>query len=158
MEKQDWHDQIQAEVKTITDFMRLSCHTEIREEGFADSTTVIVAVYTPESAQFLIGYDGQNLRAFEQLLRIICMKKFNLPYSVVLDVNDYRKSRAVQTIQAARLAMARVRLNQRAEALIPMSSYERRIVHMELAAYPDITTESIGEDPQRRVVIKLVTQ
>ena len=69
-------------------------------------------------------------------------------------LNDYKKSKAQYAIELARAALARVRNSQKAEALIPMSAYERRVVHMELASCPDIITESIGEEPQRRIVIK----
>jgi len=48
----------------------------------------------------------------------------------------------------------RVRISKKAEALVPMSSYERRLVHVELASYADLETESIGEEPKRRIVIK----
>jgi spoIIIJ-associated protein len=53
-----------------------------------------------------------------------------------------------------RNVVARVRDTRRSQALLPMSSYERRIVHMELASYTDVASESTGEDPHRRVVIK----
>ncbi|OGZ75979.1 MAG: hypothetical protein A3G45_02255 [Candidatus Staskawiczbacteria bacterium RIFCSPLOWO2_12_FULL_37_15] len=69
-------------------------------------------------------------------------------------MNDYKKSRATYLIDVAKQTVTRVRNTQKAEALFPMSAYERRIVHMELAAYPDIATESVGAEPQRRVVIK----
>ena len=75
--------------------------------------------------------------------------------NLILDVNDYRKSRAIYLIDLAKQAVNRVRNTQKAEALLPMTSYERRVVHMELASCPDIATESIGEEPYRRVVIKL---
>ena len=55
---------------------------------------------------------------------------------------------------SARAAVAKVRNTRRAEALAPMSPYERRVVHMELASYSDVITESIGQEPQRRIVVK----
>jgi len=73
---------------------------------------------------------------------------------VLIDINDYRKSRTNYLMDLARQAVGRVRNTQKAEALVPMTPYERRVVHMELASCPDITTESIGEEPHRRVVIK----
>ena len=72
----------------------------------------------------------------------------------MVDLNDYRKLRARQVVEKAVEAAHRVRVSKKAEALIPMSSYERRLVHVELASYVDIETESIGEEPKRRIVIK----
>ena len=89
----------------------------------------------------------------EHVLRAILVKD-GREGTIVLDVNDYRKSRATFLIDVAKQAVARVRNTQKAEALFPMSAYERRIVHMELATCPDIATESIGVEPQRRIIIK----
>jgi len=47
-----------------------------------------------------------------------------------------------------------VALTKKERILEPMSAYERRIIHLELASRPDVTTESIGKEPKRRVVIK----
>ena len=56
--------------------------------------------------------------------------------------------------QDVKNAAREVRTYHREAPLRPMSSFERRIVHLLLAEYPDITTESIGEDAERRVIIK----
>ncbi len=72
----------------------------------------------------------------------------------MVDVNDYRKFRAKQVIEKAIEVASRVITTKKAEALDPMSSYERRLIHVELASYPDLETESIGEEPERRVVIR----
>src|SRR3989338_7508857 len=58
-----------------------------------------------------------------------------------------------QNIKALEVAN-RVKVSKKAEALDPMSSYERRLIHVELASHPDLETESIGEEPERRVVIR----
>lgn len=106
----------------------------------------------------LIGRNGQNLNAFEHVIRLIVSKQIghqdDAQKSFVIDVNDYRKSRARYILEVAREAAQRVISNQKAEILLPMSSYERRLVHMGLASYKEVQTESIGEEPRRRVVIK----
>lgn len=137
-------------------FMEMECQVDIKEEiDDKNSKSLLVSIYTPENARFLIGKDGQNLKSLEHVIRAMFIKKMNDLASIVLDVNDYKKSRSSYIVDIARQAVMRVRSTQKAEALLPMSSYERRIVHMELASYPDIATESIGADPQRRIVIKL---
>jgi len=135
-------------------FMNLECQIEFKEENNQDNKSLLVSVYTPENARFLIGKNGQNLKALEHLIKTISSRQDEHYYNIVVDVNDYKKSRSSYIIDLAKQAVSRVRNTQKAEVLLPMSSYERRIVHMELASYPDVATESIGEEPQRRIVIK----
>lgn len=146
-------EKITETVKKITSFMNLNCQVEIREENSPESRAIIVSVYTPDNARFIIGKNGQNLNAFEHLVRAVLLKNNN-NQNIVVDVNDYKKSRASFLVDVAKQAVSRVRNTQKAEVLTPMSAYERRIVHMELASYPDVATESIGDEPQRRIVIK----
>jgi spoIIIJ-associated protein len=156
MENNDQQNAITEVLRKITGFMNLECQIDYREQTNAEGKTLLVSLYAPENARFLIGKNGQNLRALEHLTRVIFSRKFpEQPRSITIDVNDYRKAQAAQAIEAAKQIVYKVRNTKKSEALIPMSSYERRMVHMELAAYPDVTTESIGEEPHRRVVVKL---
>ncbi|MDP2648125.1 MAG: R3H domain-containing nucleic acid-binding protein [Candidatus Yanofskybacteria bacterium] len=143
-------------IQGVLGYMHLDCQVEIKEEPLNEGSSLFVSLYTPENAKFLIGKSGQNLKALEHIIRLLLNKHFKERdnYMLTLDVNDYRKSQTRYAIELAKQAVNRVRNNQKAEALSPMSPFERRVVHMELASYPDITTESIGEEPQRRVVIK----
>jgi len=108
-----------------------------------------------QEAGLLIGENGQNLIALNHLVRRIVEKAFgktDLPFS--LDVNDYQKQKSEEIKDLARMSAQRVRFFKKEVVLRPMSSYERRIVHALLTEYPDIATESTGEEPERRVVIK----
>lgn len=136
--------------------MSLNCQIELREESQdGGKEAVHIAIYTPEHARFLIGKNGQNLQSLEHVVRAIFSKESpDASQTILVDVNDYKKSRASQVLELVRGAVTRVRNTQKAEALMPMSSYERRVVHMELASIPDIATESVGQEPQRRVIIK----
>lgn len=142
-------------VRKMVGFMNVDCQIEAKEESVDGSGvgTIVVSIQTLDSARFLIGKNGQNLKALEHVLRAMLVKD-GKDGTIVLDVNDYKKSRADYLVDVAKQAVTRVRNSQKAEALFPMSAYERRIVHMELTAYPDIATESIGFDPQRRIIIK----
>jgi spoIIIJ-associated protein len=146
-------EKITAMIKKIVGFMNLDCQVELREETGSASKTMLVSVYTPDNVRFIIGKNGQNLKAFEHLVRAMLLRN-NDGQNIVVDINDYKKSRASFVVDAAKQAVSRVRNTQKAEVLSPMSAYERRIVHMELASYPDVATESIGDEPQRRIVIK----
>lgn len=142
-------------VQQLIQPMNVSCEVVVREEKTGNKDVIVVAVSAPEDARFLIGKNGQNLQALEHVTRTMFLKgSEDQNLALFVDVNDYKKSRATHVATLAKEAVLRVRNTQRAEALIPMSSYERRIVHMELASISDVTTESIGQDPQRRIVVK----
>lgn len=150
-------EKIAESIKTVGSFMGLDCQVEIKEEVvLTDSVknTLVISVYTPENARFLIGRNGENLKSLEHVMRAILLKQNKEISGISIDVNDYKKSRASFVIDLAKETASRVRNTKKAEALCPMTAYERRVVHTELASYPDLTTESIGDDPQRRVVIK----
>lgn len=148
-------DKLIEAVKKMVSFMNLECQVELREELNPDNRiNVVVSMYTPDNARFLIGKNGQNLKAMEHLIRAMFLKDNKEVIGISVDVNDYRRSRATYVVEQAKQAVSRVRNTQKAEVLIPMSAYERRIVHMELSSCPDITTESMGDEPHRRIVIK----
>ena len=148
-------ERISGAIKKMVGFMDLECQVELREELSSDSkVSLVISMHTPDNASFLIGKNGQNLQAFEHLVRSMFMKDNKDISGIAIDVNDYKRSRASYIVGMAKQAVTRVRNTQKAEVLLPMSAYERRVVHMELAACPDIATESTGEEPYRKIVIK----
>ena len=148
-------EQLTEAIKKMASFIDLEFQIELKEEiDDRNQKALLVSIYTPENARFLIGKNGQNLKSLEQVLRAMFLKKLTDFGNIVVDVNDYRKARAMYIADIARQVVTRVRSTQKAETLLPMSAYERRIVHMELALCPDIATESIGLEPNRRIVVK----
>ncbi|MBI2670275.1 MAG: hypothetical protein HYX20_03990 [Candidatus Yanofskybacteria bacterium] len=119
----------------------------------------IVSIDSDDDLSILIGKNGQNLSAFDHIAHLLVNKKLNnynveFPINFMVDINDYRKSKTNYLVDVARNTAKRVIQTQKAEALLPMSSYERRLVHTELASFKELQTESIGQEPRRRVVIK----
>ena len=106
------------------------------------------------STSVLIGERGNNLGAIEHIVKKIIRKKYDEEQKFTLDINDYRMRRLDDLKQDVKVAAKEVRLYGKEVPLRPMSSFERRIVHLLLAEYPDIATESIGHEPARLVVIK----
>lgn len=128
-------------------------------DGEEKKSFLVVSIESDNDLSMLIGKNGQNLNAFDHIARLLVNKKLNgydgkSPVNFMVDINDYRKSKTNYLVDVARNAAKRVIQTQKAEALLPMSSYERRLVHTELAAFKEIQTESIGQEPRRRVVIK----
>ena len=72
---------------------------------------------------------------------------------LTVDVEGYRDRREKQLIQMAKRMADQVAKNGRRQTLEPMPSDERRIIHIALRDHPDVTTESAGDDPYRKVTI-----
>lgn len=127
---------------------------EIESVEAHQGVTSRFSVGLKSEANMLIGEYGNNLSYLEHLLKKIIKKKYGEEFKFTLDINEYRMRRLEGLKQDVKNAAKEVRTYKREVPLRPMSSFERRIVHLLLAEYPDITTESIGQEPDRRVVIK----
>jgi spoIIIJ-associated protein len=77
---------------------------------------------------------------------------------IEVDVNNYRRKKKEYLKELAQEIADEVVLTKREKTLEPMSSYERRIIHIELSSRGDIETESSGQEPERRVVVRPTTQ
>lgn len=109
-----------------------------------------------EKAALLIGKRGQTLNSLQQLTQLVLNKTAKQFLMVKLDVENYRERRQVALEQLAdRMADKALRLNQRV-AFEPMQSYERKIIHNQLANRLDIETYSEGTEPNRYLVIEPV--
>jgi spoIIIJ-associated protein len=77
---------------------------------------------------------------------------------VFLDVNNYREERKTLIAELARAAAKKAVATKNDIPLPTMNSYERRLVHTELAIHPEVKTESMGEGKERYVVIRPITK
>jgi spoIIIJ-associated protein len=101
----------------------------------------------------LIGPRAETLNALQYIAALIVSKELGYNIPLVVDVEGYRSRRERQLRQLARrMADQAVKTNRR-QMLEPMSASERRIIHIELRNHPEVTTESIGEEPHRKVTI-----
>jgi predicted RNA-binding protein Jag len=101
----------------------------------------------------LIGRGGENLVALQQITSAITSRRVGRTVHVPLDIEGYRRRREEQLREIARRVADRVRTSGQAVTLEPMLAYERRIVHLAVQDTPGVKTESVGVDPNRRVVI-----
>lgn len=113
----------------------------------------IIHVLT-DNASLFIGEKGHNLQSLETILRLIMRKRLSIMPAFYLDINNYRSLREESVKEMAKKAARRARFYKKDVILEPLPAYDRRIIHTELALYPDIKTESIGQEPERRIVIK----
>jgi spoIIIJ-associated protein len=101
----------------------------------------------------LIGRGGENLVALQQVVSAITSKRVGRTVHVPVDVEGYRRRREDQLREVARRVAERVRATGQAVTLEPMLAYERRIVHLAVQGTAGLRTESVGSEPDRRVVI-----
>ena len=108
----------------------------------------------------LIGYHGETMDALQYLANLAANKKADENdkrafTKVVIDVENYRTKRA-ETLKALARRMAAKVLKYRKKVMLePMSANERRIIHSEVQSIKGVTTYSIGQDNNRKVVIAL---
>lgn len=141
--------EVQEFLKNILNGMGLEVSFEVTtKEG-----VTTIKMYSSNNP-IIIGRNGQNLEALAVIARqFIKNITFNGP-KIILDVEDY-KDRQIKKLErlARNLAKDVVRLKSDIE-MDNMNSYERRIVHNVLADFNGVKTESVGEEPNRHVVIK----
>lgn len=118
------------------------------EEG-----TVCVDV-SGEDLGILIGFHGETLSALQLILSLMVYKKLGKWQLIVVDAGDWRKKRQEALSNLAKSMAERVKFSGEEQELPLMSSFERRIIHLSLSDDPKVTTESVGEGSERRVVVK----
>src|SRR5437867_9453593 len=101
----------------------------------------------------LIGRGGENLVALQQITSAMTSRRVGRTVHVPVDIEGYRRRREEQLREIATRVASRVRATGQAVTLEPMLAYERRIVHLAVQDTPGVKTESVGVDPNRRVVI-----
>ena len=101
-----------------------------------------------------IGYKGKTIESFQSILNSMLQREDEDYAKVFVEVNDYKKQKEEKLKRLANKMANNVIRFRKPIRLEPMSAYERLIIHTELANRDDVETESIGEEPRRRVVIK----
>jgi spoIIIJ-associated protein len=108
-----------------------------------------------DDLSILIGRRSETINALQYIAGLIVSKRLNRWVALTLDVQGYRARRERQLRQMAhRMAEQAIHTGRR-QVLEPMPASERRVIHLELRDNPDVATESIGEEPNRKVTIFL---
>ncbi|HET7494584.1 MAG TPA: RNA-binding cell elongation regulator Jag/EloR [Candidatus Limnocylindrales bacterium] len=106
-----------------------------------------------ESLGALIGRKGERLSALQHLVNLMLSKEMGSWTRVLVDVEDYRGRRERQLRELADRAAAKVMETGKMLQLEPMPALERRWIHLTLRDHEGVATQSIGEEPNRRVVL-----
>jgi spoIIIJ-associated protein len=101
-----------------------------------------------------LGPAGEALDALQELTRLAVLRQTRRRARVFLDVNGYRAHRREQLVAAAKAAAEQVLQTREDHEFQPMTPAERKAIHDAVAAIEGARTESLGEEPNRRVVIR----
>lgn len=128
---------------------------ENTEYKIIPNENVINVEITSEHLGYLIGYRGETLYAMQNVFSAVAGKGIENRVRVILDIEGYKAKREKTLRELARKVSKTVLRTKKAVKLEPMQAYERKIIHSELQQNERIDTTSIGEEPNRRIIISL---
>lgn len=118
------------------------------------STGINVNINNPNLG-FLIGYRGETLYAFQNILTAVASKGIENKVRVVLNIEGYKEKRQKALEDLAEKIEKTVIKTKKSITLEPMQAYERKIIHTKLQNSDRVETKSIGEEPRRKIVVSL---
>ena len=147
-------DEINKAVSQIEEFLNKFLKEEIIHKVEIKEYEIYVDIQG-EDVNHLIGYRGENINALQTIISSIANKNSTAKIRVYLDIAGYR-GRREKTLEdlAEKIARTVVRTGK-SVTLEPMTAYERKIIHTKLQTHSKVETISKGEEPYRKVVIKL---
>ena len=108
-----------------------------------------------ENTNALIGYRGETLNAIQTLLSSIANKNIEEKVRVILDISGYKEKRKKVLEELADKISKTVVKTGKKVTLEPMPAYERKIIHSRLQNNRKVVTESVGEEPHRKIIVEL---
>ena len=145
----DLVDYLKECINKITSLMNIKVNLEVRIR----ENNIDMKIFSDNNS-ILIGKDGRNLESFQNILRQILLSNVESDYRLNLDIENYREKKVTNLERMAKKIAREVKLTKVEAKLDRMNSYERRIIHNTLSNNKYVYTESMGEEPNRYVVIK----
>ena len=147
--KEDVVEYIKSYLKEITELMGVKVEFETQKRENYIKVNMI-----SDNNAIIIGKNGRTIAALQSLIRQSINSKTGIRVNVLLDANEY-KEKQQKNIERLAIKLAKdVRKTKVEVKMDPLNSYERRLVHNALTNFKGVTTQSEGEEPNRRVVIK----
>lgn len=119
-----------------------------------DEDTILIDI-EGDDLSILIGRRSETLNALQYITSLIVGKRLNHWVPLTIDVQGYRARRERQLRVLARRMADQAIHSGRRQVLEPMPANERRVIHLELRDHPQVTTESVGDEPNRKITILL---
>lgn len=139
--------------KIILDFFE-KMGFDIEISSFEKQNSLISAKIKMEDPKVLIGKNGQILNDIQHILKLLLKRKIQEIFYLDIDINDYKRKKAEYLRELARETADEVSFTKKEKQLWPMPAFERRIIHLELVDRKDVLAKSVGEEPNRKIVIR----
>ncbi len=149
IKKEDIKQYLKQFFKQLDNYLNVNIKCEILERDNIYDITL-----TSDNNAILIGKDGKNLEAIQVIVRNIINQNTNNSTKINIDVSNYKTSKMEKLEKEIEKIAKEVQNTKVAVKLDPMNSYQRMIVHTHISKYEDLISESIGEEPERYIVIK----
>lgn len=145
-------------VASLCTLLEVECDKSSQIEKGEEGAKYIKIYFEGEDLGYMIGNHGRHLDSIQYILQIMIGRRLGeeSSFRVFVDVGGYRKERDSKLEEMALQKADDARLLGEEIELSPMKPSDRRVVHLALAGFKDIETESVGEGRDRRVVIKPV--
>jgi spoIIIJ-associated protein len=141
-------------VKKLLELMKTYAIATVEVKESEDDDRQFVSVEIEgDDLSFLIGRHAETLNAIQYIISLMISHEFNRWIPIQVDIQNYRSRREKELQKLARRMADQVVSTGRKQTLEPMPANERRIIHIELRKRDDVFTESVGEDPYRKVYI-----
>ncbi len=148
------NDQIVFLEKVLEEFKELYKEDNFTYEIKEDNRHINVTIDLNNRSKW-IGYRGKTLNALQSVLTAMLASNFNTFTRAYINIGTYKEERQKQLESLASKISNTVKRTEKKITLEPMSSYERKIIHDYIAKDDDLKSESIGEEPNRKVVVSL---
>jgi spoIIIJ-associated protein len=145
----------EAVVSELLEKMRVNAKVKASllppQEG--EEQSIVKVDIEGDDLSILIGRRSETLNALQYISSLIIGKELERWVPIIIDVQGYRERRERQLRQLAQRMAEQAIHTGRRQVLEPMPASERRMVHLELRDNPDVMTESVGEEPYRKITI-----
>ena len=148
-------EEISAFVINYLDELLTNMHLEVKITAKFCNDQIIINMDSNNNA-ILIGKDGRTLKALQMIVCKHTYQQLKIYPNVVLNVNNYQEQREENLIRLAKKIASDVKKSKNSVEIDNMNSYERRIIHNALNDEKEISTVSVGEEPNRHIVIKFI--
>ena len=154
-----------AKVRVFVEYSKADCAVDYLQKIFKGMGLDEVAIEVKETESgaalilsgeglgVLIGRRGETLDSLQYLAGLVANRMEGDYFRITLDSNSYREKREKTLESLAKKLAGQVARTGRNMTLEPMNPYERRIIHATVQGIEGVTSSSIGEEPNRRVVI-----
>ena len=151
-------DTLRVATEVVTELIdkmkvRAKVTASYRDADEESEEKVVLVNVEGNDLSILIGRRSETLNAIQYISSLIICKRLDRWIPLMIDVQGYRARRERQLRQIARRMAEQAIHTGRRQVLEPMPANERRVIHLELRDNPDVMTESVGEEPNRKVTI-----